>query len=88
MIREKQFHMNHALHAQQNNRSLFIGFTGIYSLKRCRVLSILRLHGMAPRPGLEPGTYGLTAKDPENIPNNFKWLHRKKVSALRSALKL
>ena len=30
MIREKQFHMNHALNAQQNNRSLLIGFMALY----------------------------------------------------------
>ena len=36
MIREKQFHMNHALNAQQNNRSLLIGFMAFYMCLEAR----------------------------------------------------
>jgi mannose-1-phosphate guanylyltransferase/mannose-6-phosphate isomerase len=46
------------------------------------------LYLMAPRPGLEPGTYGLTATESRKKHCKYNGLHRRKVSALRSVLKL
>ena len=68
---------------------LFIGFIGFEFVEALdRALSILLSHLMAPRPGLEPGTYGLTAGDPGNILSSFKRLRLLKLGALKSALKI